>query len=95
MGVFKGGRYGIPFSPNEVGNGIWYNRALLRRFNVPDLWTYVENDTWNWNTFRAVCKKLTQDTNGDGKPDYWAFTSSDPWLDFIYSNNGSLISSYD
>ncbi len=93
LGVFKGGRYGIPFSPNEVGNGIWYNRALLRRFNVPDLWTYVENDTWNWNTFRAVCKKLTQDTNGDGKPDYWAFTSSDPWLDFIYSNNGSLISS--
>ena len=66
LGVFKGKRYGIPYSPNEVGNGIWYNRALLRKFNVPDLWTYVEKDTWNWQTFRAVCKKLTQDTNGDG-----------------------------
>lgn len=93
LGVFKGKRYGIPYSPNEVGNGIWYNRALLRKFNVPDLWTYVEKDTWNWQTFRAVCKKLTQDTNGDGKPDYWGFTSSDPWLEFVYSNNGSLISS--
>jgi hypothetical protein len=93
LGKFKGKRYAIPHTPNDMGNGIWYNRELLNRFNVPDLWTYVKNDTWNWNTFRAVAKKLTQDTNGDGKPDYWAFTSSDPWLDFIYSNNATLVSS--
>ncbi len=93
LGVFKKNRYGIPYSPNDMGNGIWYNRQLLRKFNVPDLWTYVNNDTWNWTTFRAVCKKLTQDTNGDGKPDYWAFTSSDPWLDFIFANGATLISS--
>jgi len=93
LGTFKGKRYGIPYSPNDMGNGIWYNRELLKQFNVPDLWTYVEKDQWNWTTFRAVAKKLTQDTNGDGKPDYWAFTSSDPWLDFIYSNNATLISS--
>ena len=92
-GVFKGKRYGIPYTPNEVGNGIWYRRDLLRKFNVPDLWTYVNNDTWNWQTFRAVCKKLTQDTDGDGKPDYWGFTSSDPWLEFVHANNGALLTS--
>lgn len=89
--TFKGKWYGIAYTPNEMGSGIWYNRALLRAANVPDLWTYVENDTWNWNTFRAVCKKLTRDTNGDGKPDIWAFTSEDPWLAFINSNNANLL----
>lgn len=91
VGVFKNHWYGICAVPNEMGNAIWYNRALLRKYNVPDLWSYVKNNTWNWNTFRAVCKKLTNDTNGDNKPDIWAFTSEDPWLAFISTNNASLL----
>lgn len=91
IGKFKGNVYGIPYTPNEVGKGIWYNRALLRAANVPDLWEYYNNNTWNFDTFRAVCKKLTRDTNGDGTPDVWAFTSEDPWLDFVTVNGGELI----
>lgn len=40
LGVFKGKRYGIPYSPNEVGNGIWYNRgaaAQIQRARPVDL----------------------------------------------------------
>ena len=91
LGVFKNKRYGLPYCPNEMGHGIWYNRALFRKYNVTDPWTYVEQDKWNWDTFRAVCKQLTHDTNGDGKPDDWAYTSEDPWLTFISTNNASLL----
>lgn len=95
MGTFNGKWYAIPFTPNETGVGIWYNRALLRAANVPDLWDYVNKGTWNFDTFRAVCKKLTRDTNGDGKPDIWAFTSEDPWLAFVNANGGSLLTTND
>lgn len=91
MATFKGKWYAIPYTPNETGVGIWYNRALLRAANVPDLWTYVEKGTWTFDTFRAVCKKLTRDTNGDGKPDIWAFTAEDPWLSFVNANGGALL----
>ena len=95
MATFKGKWYAIPYSPNETGVGIWYNRALLRAANVPDLWTYVNEDKsknkWTFDTFRAVCRKLTRDTNGDGKPDVWAFTAEDPWLSFVSANGASLL----
>ncbi len=91
MAVYGGRWYAIPYTPNETGVGIWYNRALLRAANVPDLWEYVNKGTWNFDTFRAVCKKLTRDTNGDGKPDIWAFTSEDPWLAFVSANDASLL----
>ena len=91
VGKFKNKQYGMPYSPNEMGHGIWYNRALFRKYNVTDPWTYVNQDKWNWDTFRAVCKQLTNDTNGDGKPDDWAYTSEDPWLAFVSTNNASLL----
>ena len=29
---------------------------------------------WTWADFKATAKKLTKDTNGDGKPDQYGFT---------------------
>jgi multiple sugar transport system substrate-binding protein len=29
---------------------------------------------WTWDDFKATAKKLTKDTNGDGKPDQYGFT---------------------
>lgn len=94
LGWFKGHRYGIPYSPNEYGYGIWYNKDMLSKAGIPDLWTYVNDGNWTWDTFRKVCKTfmLKQgDTNNDGKRDNYAFTSTDPWLDFISTNNASLL----
>ena len=94
IGWFKGNKYGLSWQPNEIGLGLWYNRALLSQAGIPDLWTYVDNNTWNWDTFRRVCKQFMQkkgDSNGDGKRDHYAFTAEDPWLTFISTNNASLV----
>ncbi|MDD4700274.1 MAG: hypothetical protein PHV07_08500, partial [Oscillospiraceae bacterium] len=95
LGWFNGARYGIPYAPNEYGYGIWYNKDLLGAAGIPDLWEYVKSDQWTWDTFRSVCRTFMQkkgDTNGDGKRDNYAFTSTDPWLDFVSTNNASLVS---
>ncbi len=94
LGWFNGHLYGMAYSPNEQGYGIWYNRDMLSKAGIPDLWTYVNNDNWTWDTFRQVCKTymLKQgDTNNDGKRDNYAFTSTDPWLDFVTTNNASML----
>ena len=90
-GNWKGHKYGIYAQAQEPGYAIFYNKALFRKFNVKDPWEYVENNEWNFDTFRSVCKQLTKDTNGDGENDYWAFTSEDPWLDFIMANDAHVV----
>ena len=94
IGWFKGHKYGLAWEPNEIGHGLWYNRALLAQAGIPDLWTYVNNNTWNWDTFRRISKQFMQkkgDSNGDGRRDHYAFTAEDPWLTFVYTNNASLV----
>ena len=91
IGVWKGDRYSLSYGDVEPGYAIWYNKSLFAAANVPDPWTYVNSNTWNWNTFRDVCKKLTRDTNGDGKTDVWAFNAENPLSMFITTNGGKLI----
>ena len=92
IGWFAGNKYGLYGGIQEPGYAIWYNKTLLRNANVPDLWTYVDNNTWNWDTFRDVCKKLTKkDPGGNARNNQWAFTSEDPFVAFIFSNGGSIV----
>ncbi|MDR6551623.1 ABC transporter substrate-binding protein [Paenibacillus qinlingensis] len=61
----------IPF--NSSTPVMYYNKTMLEKAGVkpPD----------NWNELVEAAKKLTQDTNGDGKTDIWGFnTAADtPW----------------
>lgn len=94
LGWFKGHRYGLPYAPNEYGYGIWYNKDMLSKAGIKDPWTYVNEGKWTWDTFRNVCKTFMVkqgDTNNDGKRDQYAFTSTDPWLDFVSTNNASML----
>jgi len=48
---------------------------------------------WTWDEFVSNAKRLTRDTDGDGKTDKWGFVlPSDIWMLFsaIYSNGGLL-----
>jgi len=47
--------------------------------------------TWTWAAFLDICKKLTRDTNNDGKMDTYAMTAdlSTEILDAIVSSNGA------
>jgi ABC-type glycerol-3-phosphate transport system substrate-binding protein len=48
---------------------IYYNTDVFKRAGVAP-----PSPTWTWDDFKAVAKKLTVDTNGDGKPDQYGFT---------------------
>jgi len=89
VGVWRGDRYGFPTGPKETGYAIWYNRQYLREANLPDLWEYVEQGTWNFDTFRQVLKKLTKVENG--KTTRYGFYCEDPMSSFIMANGGTFI----
>jgi len=49
--------------------------------------------SWDWKKWVEVSRKLTRDTNGDGRIDQWG-TGTDPfWSSYVYQNGGSLLNS--
>lgn len=69
VNIFKKGRavYAIPKDTSPVG--IFYNKKLFDKFRVP----YPPEGEWTWDQFAETVKKLTKDTDGDGKTDVWGF----------------------
>lgn len=62
-----------------------YNKDLFMKggLNGP-------TEQWTWDDLVIAAKKLTKDTNGDGKTDIWGFGASGLWVDLIYSAGGGL-----
>ena len=48
---------------------VYYNTALFSKAGLQP-----PKADWTWADFEATAKKLTKDTNGDGKPDQYGFT---------------------
>jgi len=71
---------------------VYYNTALFKKAGVEP-----PKADWTWADFEATAKKLTADTNGDGKPDRYGFTWASneifpgimPW---VANANGNLTS---
>lgn len=86
---YEGKAWSIPFGTNNVG--IYYRPSLFKAAGITEL-------PKTWDEFRQVAKKLTRDTNGDGKPDqhgmllplgkgeWTVFT----WLPFMFSGGGDF-----
>jgi multiple sugar transport system substrate-binding protein len=83
---FGGKTYGLIKDYTSVG--LFYNTEMFRKEGI-------ERPPRNWEEFYEVSRKLTKDTNGDGKPDQWGFCinpSLEYLLPFIYQNGGSFFS---
>ncbi|MBO3749618.1 sugar ABC transporter substrate-binding protein [Streptosporangiaceae bacterium NEAU-GS5] len=48
---------------------VYYNTAVFKKAGIAP-----PTADWTWDDFKATAKKLTKDTNGDGKPDQYGFT---------------------
>jgi len=72
---------------------LFFNKRLFREAGVdPNLpYDMQKAGTWTWAAFIDLCKKLTRDTNNDGKMDTYALPSdlSTEILDAILSSNGA------
>lgn len=79
--------YAIPFA--LVTTVLYYNKD---HFDAAGL-SYPD-DSWTWDDFTSAAKKLTKDTNGDGKIDQWGhwfygrYAHIEPW---VYANDGALL----
>ncbi|MDI6783041.1 MAG: sugar ABC transporter substrate-binding protein [bacterium] len=85
---FQGKIYGV--SRDFTVFGLYYNKDMFDQAGIS-----YPDETWDWNKFLAAAKKLTKDTNGDGRIDQYGF-SPEPWLDsfiyWIWANGGEIIS---
>jgi len=89
-GKIYGFAEGINITNTQV---IFFNKRLFREAGLdPDLPYNMQKDgSWTWDAFLDVCKKLTRDTNNDGRMDTYAMAMdlSTEMLDAIISSNGA------
>lgn len=70
---------------------MYYNKNLFDKYGV----AYPPADGWDWNQFMDTAKKLSRDTDGDGKIDVWGYRFLawvgvvKPW---IWAAGGDLMS---
>lgn len=65
------------------------NRDLFEKNGVP-----LPGSTLKWDDLPSVGKKLTQDTNGDGKPDEWGFyapSGDKQWISALWINGATYM----
>jgi multiple sugar transport system substrate-binding protein len=83
---YRGKLYGLPDNLSPVL--LFYNKDVFDRFGVE-----YPDGTWRWEEFLEACKKLTKDTDGDGRTDQYAFVSSwwrNRWPMYIWQNGGRV-----
>ena len=65
-GKFGDRSFALPFESTLTF--MFVNKTLLSREEI----AMPEND-WTWEDFLNICRKVTKDTDGDGKPDQFGF----------------------
>jgi ABC-type glycerol-3-phosphate transport system substrate-binding protein len=84
------------FNPQGVGGsqhgaGVYFNKRLFREAGLNENLPYdmQKDGSWTWDNFIDLCKKLTRDTNNDGRMDTYAMTAdlSTEVLDLIVFSN--------
>src|SRR3954469_81595 len=84
-----GGQYGLPRDLNVIA--LYYNKKMFDAAGVA-----YPDDTWDWQKLVDTAKKLTKDTNKDGKPDQWGFYTETTdmenfWLSLVWENGGDVL----
>lgn len=77
---------------NEPRGGIFYNKRLFKEAGIPEDEPYdlQKAGNWTWEKLEEYCKKLTKDTDGDGKVDQYAMASfSKYYLPMCAANNNA------
>lgn len=87
---YNGRGYGFTENQANLVQGIFYNRTLMSKLGLKPLQDYVNEDSWNWDTFLQVAKEANKDTNNDGKLDSWGLANPSPLEFALASNETSL-----
>ena len=85
-----GGQYGLPRDLSTIV--LYYNKTMFDAAGLPH-----PDGTWDWNKLVEVGRKLTLDTNGDGKTDQWGLYTETTdmenyWSSLVWQNGGDIVS---
>lgn len=72
---WRGKLYGIPLDCHPIG--LYYNTELFKQAGIVDERGQAKPPR-TLQEFRETARRLTRDTNGDGRPDVWGFAFT--WL---------------
>ena len=61
-GEYQGHQYALPYE--SVPTLMLVNKTLLKKNNI-----VLPDNSWTWDDFYDICKKITKDIDGDGKTD--------------------------
>lgn len=84
-GRYRGVLYEIPTDIDI--HTIYYNKTMFDKYKLP-----YPDWTWDWEKLVEVSRKLTEDTNGDGRLDQWGYGLDFWWQAYVYSNGGAMLS---
>ncbi|WP_040949699.1 ABC transporter substrate-binding protein [Gorillibacterium massiliense] len=86
--VGKGNIYGLPKDVGPFAFG--YNKTMFEKAGIP---LPDKDKPYTWEEFIDVSKKLTKDTNGDGKLDQFATGLNVQWClqSFVWSNGADWL----
>ena len=84
----KGSIYAVPKDLGPFSFG--YNKTMFEKAGIP---LPDKDKPYTWAEFADVAKKLTQDTDGDGKLDHWGTGLNVTWnlQSWVWSNGGSWL----
>lgn len=71
--------------------GVFWNKTIFERDNLPDLYELQENYKWTWDKLREIAIKAKRDTDGDGEVDQWGLDAVGAPTSFIASNGGFIV----
>jgi ABC-type glycerol-3-phosphate transport system substrate-binding protein len=57
---------------------VWYNKSIFENNGLETPYELYKSGNWNWETFRDLAIKLTQDTTGDKVIDQWGYSMPGP-----------------
>ena len=83
-GTYKGRIYAIPGDVDIYA--MYYNKNMFDKYHIP-----YPDGTWDWDKFLEVAKKLSIDTDGDGKLEQWGCVPDLTWQAYIWQNGGDVL----
>jgi multiple sugar transport system substrate-binding protein len=70
---------------------LYYNKEKFEMAGLPDPLELYKQGKWTWDAFFNAGKQLTQDTNGDGKIDQYAYATWAVTQPFLYTNDVEVV----
>ncbi|MBR4867699.1 MAG: hypothetical protein IKU10_00960 [Clostridia bacterium] len=87
--TFNGKAYGITWPTKGVNPlGVFYNKNMIAKYaSEYDILDLYNKKQWSFDTFRAIAKACTVDTDGNGKTDIYGFTSNTNVIGMALTSN--------